>query len=118
MQMMDIPEDEETCCGCFTIDKGQTIIGTIMCIFTFFVLYMTIAYMHLIFFLPLLLVCGLYCFLFLYAKKYPSKDNADSRRVLYAVMALVTCVYFLTALFVANEIFNDVPKEVCEHSLD
>ena len=115
---MDIPEDEETCCGCFTIDMGQTIIGYIMCVFTFGVLYMTIAYAHFIFFLPLLLACGLYCFLFLYAKFLPNKDNADSRRVLYAVLALATAVYFLTALFVANEIFNDVPKEVCENSLD
>ena len=111
---MDIPEDEEACCGVLTIDVGQAVIGIMLVGWTCGIFYMTIYYEHFVFFLPLLCVCVLYSAFFLVAKLIPQRDNADSRRVLFMLMLLLTLVYFIYGILTCNEIFNNVPAEICE----
>ena len=113
---MDIPEDEESCCGLLTIEVGQAVIGIFLVGFTCAVFYMTIYYEHFVFFLPLLLICGLYSIFFVVAKLIPTRDNADSRRVLLFMMFFFTLIFFIYGVLVVNEIFNNVPTEMCNEN--
>ena len=75
---------------------------------------MTVYYEHFLFFAPLLAICVIYSAFFLVSKLIPGRDNDDSRRVLFMLMLVLTLAFFAYGVLFVNEIFNNVPEEICE----
>merc|ERR1712151_225905 len=109
--------DRETCCGIFSLDAGVVFIGLFMIVTTGFFTLLGIYYAHFIFFAPLIGVLGLYCIFFIGHKVIPGKDNIDSRRALFFLMVMITLATLGYGILFANELFNEVPKEMCEQQV-
>ena len=57
---------------------------------------------------------GLYCIYFIVHKIVPGYDNIDSRRALFFLMVMITLATLGYGVLFANEIFNNVPSEMCQ----
>ena len=106
--------DHENCCGIFSLEAGVVFIGIIMVISTGFLTLLGVYYQHFIFFAPLICIMGLYCIYFIVHKIVPGYDNLDSRRALFFLMVMITLATLGYGVLFANEIFNNVPSEMCQ----
>ena len=115
--MSQFSDDDELCCGVLNMEAGQSVIGMIMVGITSGMIYMAFYYEHFIFFTPLVFICSIYSIFFLWHKIVPGKDNEETRRVLFFMMAFMTVGSLAYGFLFANEIFNNVPAEVCEQNI-
>ena len=107
-------DNEENCCGVFTVEAGIVLIGITLVVTGCALFYICVFYEHFIFFAPLLAVIGLYCAFFLVHKLIPGRDNEDNRRVMFMLMIVLSLAIFVYGVLFANEIFNSVPEEMCD----
>ena len=114
MEIYLAKEHEENCCGVLTVDAGVGLIGIMLCVAGCALFYLCVYYEHFIFFAPLLALVGLYCAFFLVSKLIPGRDNVDTRRTMFMLMIVLSLAVFVYGVLFANEIFNNVPEEMCD----
>ena len=106
--------DRENCCGIFSLEAGVVFIGILMIIATGFFILLGIYNQHFLFFAPLIAVMGAYCIVFVVHKVVPDRDDVPSRQMLLFLMAFITLACLGYGVIFANEIFNNVPTEMCK----
>ena len=57
---------------------------------------------------------GAYCIVFIVHKVVPDRDDVPSRQMLLFLMAFITLAMLGYGVIFANEIFNNVPSEMCK----
>ena len=70
-----------------------------------------------LFFAPLVIVMGAYCIVFVVHKVVPEKDDVAGRQMLFFGMVFITLGMLGYGVIFANEIFNNVPTEMCKQQI-
>ena len=109
-------DDEENCCGLLNLEAGVGLIGILLVGVCCGLFYLCVYYEHFIFFAPLLAITFLYCAFFLVSKLIPGRDNVDTRRTMFMLMIVLSLLVFVYGVLFANEIFNEVPTEICDQN--
>ena len=109
--------DRENCCGIFSLEAGIVFIGIVMIVATGFLTLLGVYNQHFLFFAPLIAVMGAYCIVFIVHKVVPEKDDLGGRQMLFYLMVLVTLATLGYGVIFANEIFNNVPTEMCQQQI-
>ena len=109
--------DRENCCGIFSLEAGVVFIGIVMIVATGFLLLLGVYNQHFLFFAPLVAVMGAYCIVFVVHKVVPEKDDIAGRQMLFFLMVFITLGILGYGIIFANEIFNNVPTEMCKQQI-